>query len=93
MRKEFQIGDEVTLVLTPTLIGIVPEMWKYDGQTFRISRICYKKLKEFAKGAVYYELEGCVSEAGVPFSILREWIYPYGGMSPAVTAACVSGGN
>lgn len=79
--REVRKGDKVVLRLKPhvSAIGITPELRAFDGSTFRVKRVKQIKAKqEHARVVygIYYELRGCESALGVPFSILREWLLP-----------------
>lgn len=58
-----------------TSLGITPGMRKWDECIFTISKIKRSKHPSI-NGPVYFELEGCVSEYGVPYAITRDWIVP-----------------
>jgi len=93
VQRQLFEGDEVMLVLDPnplTSLGITPGMRKWDGCVFNISKIKYSKHPSI-NGPVYFELEGCVSEYGVPYSICRDWIVPTRSLA-SVTAAGRTGG-
>ena len=69
--KELELGNLVLLTLdSPGKVGVTQGMLKYRGWKFRISRI--KKLKL----GTYYELGGCESKYGVPYTITRDWVRP-----------------
>jgi hypothetical protein len=78
MQRELREGDEVMLKLNPLTVGITKGMWKWDECIFRISKVKYSNHPSI-NGPVYFELEHCVSEKGVPYAVLREWIFPTGG--------------
>ena len=68
------VGDSVIVVLDPNeQIQSNRELWKYQSQEHRISR---RKVISYGRGGctrgVYYELDGVVSEMGVPFGFLEE---------------------
>ena len=73
--RDLQVGDPVLLTLdSPGKVGITMGMWKYKDRRFRICKV--KKL--FGGGATnvgtYYELKGCVSKHGIPYSITPDWV-------------------
>lgn len=77
MVSSFRVGQEVYLTLDSIgPVGITEGMRKYRGRKFRISN--YKSLTGEAatNRHCYYELEGCVSKYGVPYSITPDWIVP-----------------
>lgn len=73
MTREFKIGDPVMLMFGPpsAQVGVTPELKEMEERIFYI-----KKIKSMYNTAMY-ELEGCNSKAGVPFSICKDWIVPY----------------
>lgn len=79
MQREIKPGDKVYLMLNPTTVGCVEGLQKWNRQEFRVSKVVYASDRNWAgsaKGAVYFELDGCVSDRGVPYGVLREWIIP-----------------
>lgn len=94
MQRELFEGDEVLLLLDPHELGVVPGMMKWNECSFRISKAVYSSDRGHpvgTKGVIYFELEGCVSEYGIPYSILREWIHPQRTLA-SVSMACRTGG-
>lgn len=81
MNREFTPGDEVMLILDPAALGVVEGLKRFDCKRMKVSRALYARDKSYKamQGAIYYELEGCTSELGVPYGILREWMFPVGG--------------
>ena len=75
--QEFNIGDPVLLTLdSPGTVGITAGLRKYQDRRFAISRI-----KQVVVGAgmlrgTYYELQGCVSDHGLPYAVTLDWIQP-----------------
>ena len=45
---------------------------KFNGQQFLVSRA--KRLRHHGTTEYIYELRGCVSEKGVPYSFVEEWL-------------------
>ena len=93
MQRQLFEGDEVMLRLDPnplTSLGITPGMRKWDECVFRISKIKYSNHPSI-NGPVYFELEGCVSEYGIPYAVTRDWIIPTRSLA-SVTTACRTGG-
>ena len=74
-----QVGDPVLLTLdSPGDLGITDGLKRYKDRRFRISRvgtIAPKTGSPWYRG-IYYELDGCVSEKGVPYAITEDWIQP-----------------
>ena len=75
-----KVGDPVLLSFnTPgRKEGVTPGLEAYKDRRFRISKI---KLVAPGSGSpwyrgIYYELDGCVSDKGVPYSITEDWIEP-----------------
>lgn len=69
-------GTMVTISLTKGDTAVTPGMWKYDGESAPISRVCKSKRLGIADSNAYgYELEGVESEKGVPYTFTREMIY------------------
>jgi len=73
MRRLFEVGDPVMLLFGPLTarIGVTPELSRMEERIFYISRI--RTLHNHS----LYELEGCVSKRGVPFTITQDWLVPY----------------
>ena len=94
MQRELFEGEEVMLLLDPKDLGVVPGMMKWNECIFTISRTVYAS--ECGKpsgrnGIVYLELEGCVSEYGIPYSILREWVHPHRSLASVSTVRRTGG--
>lgn len=75
--KALNKGDAVLLTLDGasdpinlSSVGITPHMRKYRDRQFKIS-----KVKVFG-GVALYELEGFVSEKGVPYTVTPDYITP-----------------
>lgn len=67
------VGDLVLLHLdSPGSVGITPGLKKYKGKEFRISR--RRDIQGKSIYVHYYELKGCVSDAGVPFGVTEDWM-------------------
>lgn len=65
-------GDRVLLTLrTPGPLGITEGMWKYQDKEFIVSRIKTITPDGKHRGGVetYYELDGCVSDKGMPYAV------------------------
>ena len=94
MQRELYEGEEVLLLLDPNELGVVPGMMKWNECSFRISKAVYSTDRgnpAGRNGIIYPELEGCVSEYGIPYSILREWVHPHRSLT-SVLAARRTGG-
>ena len=70
-------GSVVTISLIPNDNAVTPGMLKYDGQIAQISRICRPSRRlQAANGTAYgYELDGIVSDFGVPYTFTNEMIF------------------
>lgn len=81
MQRELRPGDVVLLMPDPTSVAYVPGLQKYSERQLYVSKIVYASERPGAngKGMIYLELDGCVSDAGVPYGILREWVFPVRG--------------
>ena len=71
MQRDINVGDEVLLIPNKTSVGYVPGLEKWRECRLIVSKI----LGDTRDGGEYYELERCVSELGVPYGILREWMF------------------
>ena len=74
--KEYNIGDLVLLTLdSPGPVGITEGLSQYKERKFRISKVktIIPKNKSAGSRATYYELKGCVSEAGIDFADKEVW--------------------
>ncbi len=94
MQRELFEGDEVLLLLDPNELGVVPGLLKWNECVFKISKAVYSADRGHPagrNGIIYFELEGCVSEYGIPYSILREWVHPQRTLA-SVSTACRTGG-
>ena len=66
------VGDKVLLQM-----GIdakrhsVPGLLRWNGLAFYVSKM---KCIDLHRGFVYYELKGCNSRHGIPYSILEDWM-------------------
>ena len=78
--SELKVGDLVLLTLdSPGSLGITYELERFKDRKFRISKIRQVhpggKTSPWFRG-IYYELDGCVSEKGVPFAVTEDWLMP-----------------
>jgi len=81
MQRDYRLGDEVLLIVDPASVAYVEGLKKYNERRFKISKIVYAGDRPGAtmhRGVIYFELDRCVSELGVPYGILKEWVYPMG---------------
>ena len=72
-------GSIVTIKLIPTDNTVVPGMLKYDGEKAAISRVCRSICRTSRQispnGSAYgYELEGVVSDYGIPYTFIGDMI-------------------
>jgi hypothetical protein len=69
-------GSIVTVRIIPGDITVTPGMLNYDGVTAPISRVCRpnKWLRARLGSSYGYELEGIVSEFGIPYTFTNEMI-------------------
>lgn len=68
-----QKGDKVKIQIPPREQKIAAGGYKYDGETHTVTRA--KSLrKRDGSYADIYELEGCVSRMGVPYTYCAEWL-------------------
>lgn len=59
----------------------VPDgLMKFNQEIFRVGKVKHMHDPSFSAKATwtYYELKGCESEKGVPYSILADWLYDIG---------------
>lgn len=67
-------GDRVLVALPKTrnVVGIVHDMWEWDGKEAIVSEvhIAYKQTSSYTMVA----LEGCVSDYGMPYWFAPEWL-------------------
>ena len=73
MKRLFEVGDQVMLMFGPLCarLGVTPELSKMEERVFTISKV------KFVHNFTIYELDGCVSKKGMPFTISRDWMIPY----------------
>lgn len=68
-------GSFVTIKLIPNDNTVVPGMLKYDGERAPISKVCRSTRQISTTGTAYgYELEGVVSDYGVPYTFIADMI-------------------
>lgn len=76
----FKIGEEVRVWLPKDDITVTPGMMAYNGQVSTISKRCRKKSRKnnyYNIPSIYgYELEGMVSEYGIPYTFLSDFLFP-----------------
>lgn len=72
--REFHTGQLVVLTLdSPGPVGITDEMRQYKGEIHKVSKVRYSPTR-MTRLAYTYELDGCVSSKGVPFTFTSDWI-------------------
>ncbi len=66
------IGDMVMLAFGPmsAQLGVTPELRQLEERKYRV------KSYRWLGGKLIYELDGCKSKAGIPFTITEDWIVP-----------------
>ena len=77
--NELKVGDPVLLTLdSPGAVGITAGLKRYKDRRFRISRIVRVSPDNKLSGCrgYYCELEGCVSDKGIPYGVALDWIRP-----------------
>lgn len=71
--RDINIGDKVILALnSPGSVGITDGLRKFKDQEFIVKRVVYTTDKGMWR--FVYELDGCVSSKGVPFTFTSDWI-------------------
>lgn len=75
--KDYQVGQKVLLILPEGERSTMPEgLKKWHEVSFRISKVCKRRNGNHLE--TYYELRGCKSQEGVPYSIDPDWLYDIG---------------
>lgn len=75
--RDYKVGELVTLTLdSPGSVGITEGLKRHQGKVFRIKKTIGLRISESGWYEPYYELVGCVSEAGKPYAITQDWIKP-----------------
>ena len=75
--RDYKVGELVLLTLdSPGPVGITEGLKRHQGKVFRIKKTVGLRLSEAGWYGTYYELSGCVSEAGKPYAITQDWIKP-----------------
>lgn len=77
--NELKVGDPVLLTFDSAGdTGITHDMLRYKDRRFRISRIVRVSPDNKLSGCrgYYCELEGCVSDKGIPYGVALDWIRP-----------------
>lgn len=62
----FEIGERVKVV--PKAESTAVSIRKFEDHVFTVSKV------KWFKTTRYYELQGCVSEKGVPYSFAGDWL-------------------
>ena len=79
MINSFRVGQKVYLTLdSPGKVGITPGIRPYKDGQFRISKMKALRGVGVTNVKVYYELKGCVSKHGIPYSVTADWMVPAG---------------
>lgn len=74
--KDIKKGDLVAVTFdAPGDVGITDEMKQFEGGIYKVSKVRYSPTR-MTRFAYTYELDGCVSSKGVPFTFTRDWIAP-----------------
>ena len=73
MKRLFKVGDPVMLWFgsVNARVGVTPELAQMEERIFYVSK-AYT-----LKNHTLYELDGCKSKKGVPFTISADWLAPY----------------
>lgn len=71
MNRLYNPGDAVMLLFGPDALGVTPELRQMEERIFYVSKV------RTVNTHAIYELEGCKSKAGVPFTIMADWLMPY----------------
>lgn len=68
-----KVGDEVLINLPKD--EMMPEnMLKFHGATATVDKI--RKIKRANITESYFELSGAVSDKGIPYGFMKEWLLP-----------------
>ena len=62
----FVIGDRVMVV--PKSESTATSIRKFEGHIFAVSKV------KWCNTTRYYELKGCVSDKGIPYSFAGDWL-------------------
>ena len=74
MSQLITMGSYIALHLPKDEPAVTPGLLRYDGTLMKISKIVYmKKANGHTTGVKYFELEGCISMDGIPYSIDPDW--------------------
>lgn len=76
-KTEYKCGQKVMVILDAAQY-ITNDMKSFNQQVFRISRVRHLKQHGTTHYWTYYELDGCESEKGVPYSFSGDWLYDVG---------------
>lgn len=72
--SKIKVGDFVVVTFdAPGDVGITDEMKQYKGGIYKVSKVRYSPTR-MTRLAYTYELDGCVSSRGVPFTFTSDWI-------------------
>lgn len=77
-RNVLKVGDEVLIAVKKGDISATPGMYEYNGFETEVSKICRARLRHNADERWHtlygYELDGAISEKGVPYVFTREML-------------------
>ena len=72
--SNIKVGDVVRVTYDASGdVGITDEMRQYKGNTYKVTKVKYSPTR-MTRLAYTYELDGCVSSKGVPFTFTIDWI-------------------
>ena len=72
--REFNVGDLVAVTFdAPGDVGITDEMIQFKGRIYKVSKVRCSPTR-MTRYAYTYQLDGCVSSKGVPFTFTSDWI-------------------
>ena len=72
--SNIKVGDVVRVTYDASGdVGITDEMRQYKGNTYKGTKVKYSPTR-MTRLAYTYELDGCVSSKGVPFTFTGDWI-------------------
>ena len=72
--SKIKVGDHVLVTFNaPGDVGITDEMKQFKGGIYKVSKVRYSPTR-MTRFAYTYELQGCVSSKGVPFTFTSDWI-------------------
>lgn len=78
--RRFNVNEDVVVALGNARVP--GDMKKCNGKQYKVSAVRYVSISQATCGShgfPYYELKGCNSVKGIPFSWIGEWLVPAGG--------------